>query len=103
MSYVARTDRPADTRIARQRPHIADQAPWDAIEAFEAFATERGIGILEATFGWFLARPELSSVIAGATRPEQVRANAAAGSGWRPDAAEVATIDALFAPDAQLA
>ena len=94
----SRTDRPADTRIARQRPHIADQAPWDAIEAFEAFAAERGIGILEATFGWFLARPELASVIAGATRPEQVRANAAAGSGWRPDAAEVAAIDAFFPP-----
>ena len=93
----SRTERPADTRIARQRPHIADEAPWDAIEAFEAFAAERGIGILEATFGWFLARPELSSVIAGATRPEQVRENAVAGSGWRPDAAEAAAIDALFA------
>ena len=93
----SRTERPADTRIARQRPHIADEAPWDAIEGFEAFAAERGMGILEATFGWFLARPELSSVIAGATRPEQVRANAAAGSGWRPDAAEAAAIDALFA------
>lgn len=92
----SRTERPADTRIARQRPHIAEQAPWDAIEAFEAFASERGIGLLEATFGWFLARPELSSVIAGATRPEQVRANAAAGSGWRPDADEVAAIHALF-------
>lgn len=91
-----RTERPADTRISRQRPHIADEAPWEAIEAFAAFAAERGIGILEATFGWFLSRPELSSVIAGATRPEQVRANAAAGSGWRPDADEVAAIDALF-------
>jgi len=92
----SRTERPADSRIARQRPHIADEAPWDAIEAFEAFAAERGIGILEATFGWFLAKPELSSVIAGATRPEQVRANAAAGSGWRPDADELAAIDAFF-------
>jgi len=92
----SRTDRPSDSRIARQRPHIADNAPWDAIEAFEAFAAERGIGILEATFGWFLSRPELASVIAGATRVEQIRANAAAGSGWRPDAAEVAEIDALF-------
>lgn len=99
----SRTERPADSRIARQRPHVADDAPWDAIEAFERFAAERGIGILEATFGWFLARPELSSVIAGATRPEQIHANAAAGSGWRPDAAEVATIDAFFPPKDQLA
>jgi len=92
----SRTERPADTRIARQRPHIADQAPWDAIEALEAFAAERGIGILEATFGWLLSRPELSSVIAGATRPEQIVANARAGDGWRPTPDEVAAIEALF-------
>ena len=92
----SRTERPADSRIARQRPHIADQAPWDAIEAFEAFAAERGIGILEATFGWLLSRPELSSVIAGATKPEQIVANARAGDGWRPTSDEVAAIDALF-------
>lgn len=92
----SRTERPADSRIARQRPHVADEAPWDAIEAFEAFAAERGIGILEATFGWFLAQPALSSVIAGATRPEQVRQNAAAGSGWRASPDELAAIGALF-------
>lgn len=91
-----RTERPADSRIARQRPHVADDAPWDAIEAFEAFSAEHGIPILEATLGWFLAHPALSSVIAGATRPEQVRQNAAAGSGWRPDAAELAAIEGFF-------
>jgi len=92
----SRTERPSDSRIARQRPHIAENAPWDAIEAYEAFAAERGIGILEATFGWLLARPELSSVIAGATRPEQIAENARAGSGWRASAEEAAAIGALF-------
>lgn len=92
----SRTEIPADTRIARQRPHIAENAPWDAIERLEEFAANRGIGLLEATFGWFLARSEVSSVIAGATRPAQIRANAAAGD-WRPDAEEKAFIDALFA------
>lgn len=87
---------PADTRIGRQRPEVHESAPWDAIEAFEAFAAARGIGLLEATFGWFLAKPVLSSVIAGATKPEQIRANAAAGTAWRPTAEEVAEIDALF-------
>jgi aryl-alcohol dehydrogenase-like predicted oxidoreductase len=91
-----RTELPADTRIARQRPHVATDAPWDAIEAYAAFADERGISMLEATFGWLLAHPTISSVIAGATRPEQVRANAAAGSGWRPDAADLAAIDGFF-------
>jgi aryl-alcohol dehydrogenase-like predicted oxidoreductase len=96
----SRTDLPADTRIARQRPYIHENAPWDAIEAFEEFAAARGIGILEATFGWFLTRPALSSVIAGATKPEQIRANAAAGTAWRPTADDLTAIDALFAPPA---
>lgn len=88
--------RPADSRIARQRPQIADDAPWDAMEAYAAFAADRGLTMLEATFGWLLAHPTLSSVIAGATRPEQVTENAAAGAAWTPTAAEVAEIDALF-------
>ncbi|GHF07244.1 aldo/keto reductase [Pseudolysinimonas yzui] len=94
----SRTDLPADTRIGRQRPEVHENAPWDAIEAFESFAAARGIGILEATFGWFLSRPALSSVIAGATKPDQIRANAAAGNGWRPTPDELAAIDGFFAP-----
>lgn len=91
-----RTDRPADSRIARQRPHLHETAPWDAIEAFQAFCDERGVTMLQATIGWLLSRPALSSVIAGATRPEQVEQNAAAATAWRPDDAEVAAIEALF-------
>ncbi|MEO5920708.1 MAG: aldo/keto reductase [Pseudolysinimonas sp.] len=91
-----RTERPAETRISRQRPHVADDAPWDAIEAFAAFAAERGISMLEATLGWFLAHPALSSVIAGATRPKQVQQNVAAGSGWRPSAGELGAIEGFF-------
>ncbi|ODT09122.1 MAG: aldo/keto reductase [Microbacterium sp. SCN 70-18] len=87
---------PEDSRIMRQRPHIWRDAPWEALEAFDAFCREREISMLEATLGWLLARPALSSVIAGATRPEQVRANAAAGTAWTPTPADVATIDAIF-------
>jgi aryl-alcohol dehydrogenase-like predicted oxidoreductase len=94
----SRTERPADSRIARQRPHVHENAPWDAIEAYEAFCAERGITILDATFGWLLAQSGLSSVIAGATRPEQVRANAAAATAWTPSAEDVEAISALFPP-----
>jgi aryl-alcohol dehydrogenase-like predicted oxidoreductase len=66
------------------------------MEEFAEFCARRGISVLEATFGWFLARPVLSSVIAGATRPEQIRQNAAAGPAWRPDATELAAIDGFF-------
>ena len=96
----ARDQRPADSRIARQRPQIADEADWDQLDAYAAFARERGISMLEATFGWLLSRPAIVSVIAGATRPEQIAANAAAGTGWRPTDADLAQIDAIFpAPD----
>jgi 1-deoxyxylulose-5-phosphate synthase len=91
-----RTERPADSRIARIRPQVADDAPWDAMEAYAAFCAERGVTMLEATFAWLLAQPGLSSVIAGATRPEQVRANAAAGTAWSPTADDVATISGFF-------
>jgi aryl-alcohol dehydrogenase-like predicted oxidoreductase len=93
-----RDSAPADTRIIRQRRHIYDDAPWDALEAYQAFCDERGITMLEATFGWLLSRPALSSVIAGATNPDPVRANAAAASAWTPTPTDLATIDALFPP-----
>ena len=92
-----RTERPAGTRIAEIRPQVADNADWDAIEAYQALCDEWGVTMLEATFGWFLARDVVSSVIAGATRPEQVAANGAAGA-TRLSSAQVAAIDALFPP-----
>jgi len=91
-----RSAAPADTRIMRQRPHIYENAPWDALEGFQAFCDDRGISMLEATFGWLLAQPGLASVIAGATTPEQVRANAAAAVAWTPSSDDLAAIDALF-------
>lgn len=92
----SREDAPADSRIMRQRRHVWEDAPWDALEAFQAFCDARGITMLEATFGWLLARPGLSSVIAGATSAEQVRANAAAATAWTPTAEDLAAVDALF-------
>lgn len=91
-----RTERPADTRISRQRPEVAEDAPWDAIEAFARFCVEHGVTMLEATFGWLLAQPGLTSVIAGATRPEQVAENAAASTAWTPAAADLAEISRIF-------
>ena len=92
-----RTVRPAGTRIAEIRPQVADNADWDTMEAYEALCNEWGVTMLEATFGWFLSHDVVSSVIAGATRPEQVAANGAAGA-TRLSPAQVAAIDALFPP-----
>ncbi len=91
---------PADSRIMRQRPHLYQNAPWDALDAYQAFCDERGITMLEATFGWLLSHAALSSVIAGATSPEQVHLNAAAATAWVPSVADLYEIDVIFpAPD----
>jgi len=63
-------------RLAGQE--IAD-ARWDRAEELMQFADARGINILDLAFAGLLAQPAVSSVIAGATKPEQVRANVAAG------------------------
>ena len=49
---------------------------FDILEALESFTAERGHSVLELAFAWLLANPVVSSVIAGATTPEQVEANA---------------------------
>ncbi|WP_448809465.1 aldo/keto reductase [Agromyces bauzanensis] len=92
-----RDEQPADTRIMRQRSYLVEQAPWDVLDRYRAFAEERGLTTLEATFGWMLAQPALASVIAGATRPEQIRQNAAAGSAWQPTETELAEVSEIFA------
>ena len=92
-----RTERPADTRIMRQRPYLVEDAPWDALEAYAAFCQSHGITMLEATFGWMLAQPGLTSVIAGTTKPEQLALNAAASTAWTPTAEEAGEISRIFA------
>jgi aryl-alcohol dehydrogenase-like predicted oxidoreductase len=87
---------PSGSRIMSSRRHVWEEAPWAALEDFQRFCDDRGITMLQATFGWLLANPLVSSVIAGATSPAQIEANAEAGTAWRPDAAELEAIDALF-------
>ena len=67
---------------------------WTAVERLEAFAGERGVRLLDVAIGGLLAQPAVVSVIAGATKPEQVRANAAAGE-WEPSPDELAALRAL--------
>jgi aryl-alcohol dehydrogenase-like predicted oxidoreductase len=69
-----------------------DATEYERIEALEAFAEERGASLLEVAIGGLAAQEPVASVIAGATKPEQVRANAAAGA-WEPAAGD---LDALL-------
>jgi aryl-alcohol dehydrogenase-like predicted oxidoreductase len=88
--YV-RGEQATEGRLAGRE--IAD-AQFDRLDALQAFADERGVSLLEVAIGGLLAMPAVSSVIAGATRPEQVRANVAAGR-WEPSAEDVAALVAL--------
>ena len=67
---------------------------WDRVEALQRYAEERGASLLEVAIGGLLAMPAVTSAIAGATKPEQVRANVAAGS-WEPSAEDVEELRAL--------
>jgi len=87
---------PADSRIMHTRPHLLESAPWDAMDRYAQFCADRGIDMIEATFAWLLAQPALTSVIAGATKPEQIEQNAWASTSWEPSTAEVDEITAMF-------
>lgn len=88
---------PVDSRIMAIRKHLLDDAPWDLIEEYRTFCEERGVSMLGATVAWLLAQPGLSSVIAGATKPEQVVQNAEAATAWKPTVEEISWISELFA------
>ena len=85
---------PAGTRLAMRPERLTDEV-FDQVEALEAFARERGHSLLELAFAWLLAQPAIASVIAGATKPEQVRANAAAAE-WELDPQDVHALQALL-------
>jgi aryl-alcohol dehydrogenase-like predicted oxidoreductase len=82
---------PEGSRLEGQ-PSRLENADFDRIEALEAYAAERGVGILDVAIGGLAAQPAVGSVIAGASRPEQVAANARAGS-WEPTGDDLAALE----------
>jgi aryl-alcohol dehydrogenase-like predicted oxidoreductase len=88
---------PPGTRLARSAHHADDLLTarnWRIVEALSAFAAARGRTVLELAMSWLASRPYVSSIIAGATRPEQVEQNVAA-IGWTLTPADLADIDRL--------
>jgi aryl-alcohol dehydrogenase-like predicted oxidoreductase len=67
---------------------------WDRLERLEAYADERGVPLLSVAVGGLAAMPAVASVIAGATKSEQVAANVAAGE-WVPSADDLAALKKL--------
>ena len=73
---------PDGTRLAASPDRLAE-ADFDTIEALEKFAADRGVSLLQVAIGGLAAMPTVGSVIAGATKVEQIEANVAAGL-WTP-------------------
>jgi aryl-alcohol dehydrogenase-like predicted oxidoreductase len=91
---------PEGTRLAGNKPRaqqLLTEQTYDRVEALEKLAAERGVTLLHVAMGGLAAQPAVASVIAGATRPEQVRANAEAGV-WEPSIEDLATIDEIVPP-----
>jgi aryl-alcohol dehydrogenase-like predicted oxidoreductase len=90
---------PSGTRLAtmaRAAERNLTEENWAIVEQLAGFAAERGHTLLELAFGWLARRPAVASVIAGATRPEQVEQNVRA-AGWALTEAEMQEIDRLTA------
>jgi aryl-alcohol dehydrogenase-like predicted oxidoreductase len=88
-------DRPVGARLS-QRDSLASEAEWNVIDGLNAFASKRDLTMTQVAIGALLVRPVVSSVIAGATRPEQIGLNRAAVT-WRPSSADLRELVELVA------
>jgi aryl-alcohol dehydrogenase-like predicted oxidoreductase len=89
---------PTGTRLSdpesRRTARFLNDQNLARADALARFAQTRGYGLLTLAFSWLAQNHGVSSIIAGATSPEQVQANAAATS-WRPSADELGEIDRI--------
>jgi aryl-alcohol dehydrogenase-like predicted oxidoreductase len=90
---------PQGTRLSymqRSAARYLTEDNWAIVERLEGFAAERGHTLLKLAVSWLAQRPQVASVIAGATKPEQVEQNVRA-AGWALTEAEMQEIDRLTA------
>jgi len=97
--YKRGTPLPEGSRFAvvKERNYIGQfltEANWQKLDALTAFAQTRGLTILDVAMSWIAARPQVASVIAGATKPEQVEANVKAAAA-KLTAADMAELDRM--------
>jgi aryl-alcohol dehydrogenase-like predicted oxidoreductase len=88
--YRRNEPRPEGMRLSGRDEVFTDET-FDRIEALDGFAQERGVTLLDVAIGGLAAQPAVASVIAGATKPEQVHANVGAGE-WEPSDDDLAVL-----------
>lgn len=87
---------PADGRIAAwHMDAMLSDANFDKVDALTEYASERGLSLLQVALGGLASRPAVASVIAGATSPDQIAANVAAGL-WSPSAEDRSALAAAL-------
>jgi len=89
---------PDDARLKHNKrwsTKFITEQNWTLLEGLERFCAARGISLLQLAFGWLLAKPIVGSVIAGASKAEQVKTNVAAATSWRATPEDVAEIDRI--------
>lgn len=94
----ARGSAPEGSRLASDsQRHRLDGADFDRVDALAAYAKDRDVSILDVAIGGLAAQPTVASVIAGATRPEQVESNVRSGA-WEPSEDDLAVLDTINDP-----
>jgi len=83
-------------KMDRYQEFLTDEN-FDIAEGLESFAAERGLSMVQVALGWLISFDEVPAVTAGATKPEQVMANAAAAE-WTPSEDDLAELRALVGP-----
>ncbi|UKA64317.1 aldo/keto reductase [Arthrobacter sp. FW306-04-A] len=86
---------PEGSRLSHTRTNMVNDADWVQLGRFSQFAKERNLTELQLAFSWLAAQPAVSSVIAGATRPEQIAENAKAVR-WVPTEEDRVELDDIF-------
>ena len=101
--YRRGEDLPEGTRLAAwaqampgRVAQMTAEDNFNKLEALTGFAEERGYTILDLALSWLASDPAVSSVIAGATRPEQIEANVAATHSWELTAEDYASVDQIL-------
>jgi len=99
--YKKGESKPKDARLGADNPvasflfsDVATESNWDKLGKLEKFAEKHGRKVNELTIAWLVARSQVSSVIAGSTKPEQVDANIKALD-WKLTSQDMAEIDKI--------
>ncbi|MCC3271810.1 aldo/keto reductase [Arthrobacter zhangbolii] len=86
---------PEGSRLTHSRTNLLENADFEQLREFGRFAAERGLTEVQVAFSWLAAQPSVASVIAGATKVEQVQQNAQAAD-WVPSEKDLEELDRIF-------